>query len=126
MAQKAMSMMHFIVTKIGQLDEDDDPAEVVKEKMDKQINTDAKKKGMNKFKIKLGTFSKVNQIFGTMSRERESILQIKNAAHDGKLPRGLLSAGSTAIKTHAEKYKAAAELDLENEKRPLSTKEENI
>ena len=83
--------------------------------MDKQIHTDAKKKVKNRLKVKLGTFSKVNQIFGTILGDRESILHIKNAAHDWKLPRGLLSAGSTAIKSHAEKYQAAAELDLMNE-----------
>ena len=43
-------------------------------------------------------------MYKTLTMERESILKIKNMSADGKLPRGLLLEGKTAIKNHLKQF----------------------
>ena len=57
-------------------------------------------------------------MFGVLTQERESILKIKNETHDGKLPKGLLQAGKSAIKNTLKQFEQAQELDAQNERRP--------
>ena len=46
-------------------------------------------------------------MFGVLTSERENILKIKTATHDGKLPVGLLSKGITEIKNQAKSFNDA-------------------
>ena len=57
-------------------------------------------------------------MFGVLKSERENVLKIKTATHDGKLPVGLLTKGGDAIKKHASSFVESMELDAQNEKRP--------
>jgi hypothetical protein len=54
--------------------------------MNNLINKELKGKSKNMFKAKLNSLSKVNMMFGVLTAERENILKIKTASHDGKLP----------------------------------------
>jgi hypothetical protein len=72
----------------------------------------------NTFKVKLASFTKVQQMYKVLTTERENILKIKNMSADGKLPRGLLLEGKMAIKNHLKQFENALELDAKNERRP--------
>jgi hypothetical protein len=64
----------------------------------------------------------MNQMFGVLSQERENILKIKQETHDGKLPKGLLAGGKSAIKNTVKQFQQAQEFDSQNEKRPPPSK----
>ena len=73
-------------------------------------------------KGKIGAVAKMNKMFGTLRKESETLLKIKNMSPDGKLPRGLLLEGKPAIQHHAKSFSLAEKLDAENEKRPKKKK----
>jgi hypothetical protein len=86
--------------------------------MNSLINKEMKNKSKNMFKAKINSLSKMNRMFGVLTSERENVLKIKTAAHDGKLPVGLLSKGGDEIKKHASTFSQSMEADAQNEKRP--------
>lgn len=53
-----------------------------------------------------------------MKDNSEMLLEIKEMAPDGKIPRGLLLSGKPAIKDQFKEYLFARDLDKPNEKRP--------
>jgi serine/threonine-protein phosphatase 2B catalytic subunit len=118
LAQKVMSMLFHIVKKVGEQDDDEQEAEAAT----KIIAAETQQKRKNLFKAKLQGLTKMNKMFGVLTQERENILKIKNETHDGKLPRGLLMAGESAIKNTVKQFEQAQELDAKNEKRPPSKK----
>ena len=54
--------------------------------MNSLINKEMKNKSKNMFKAKINSLSKMNQMFGVLTSERENVLKIKTASHDGRLP----------------------------------------
>lgn len=86
LAQKVMNILLNIVQKVGDVDNEDN-----KNNMNSLINKELKGKSKNMFKAKINSLSKMNMMFGVLTSERENILKIKTATHDGKLPQGLLS-----------------------------------
>jgi hypothetical protein len=58
-----------------------------------QLTSEEKKVKRNAFKVKLASFTQMQQMYSILRTERENILKIKNMAPDGKLPRGLLMQG---------------------------------
>lgn len=64
-------------------------------------------------KAKIKSIGKVNKMFGILTSERENILKIKASAHDGKLPLGLLSIGSSKneIRDNIKQFSSALEAD---------------
>lgn len=65
-----------------------------------------------KFISRMVKFQKV------LREESESIMKLKGQCTDGKIPQGLISGGSEAIKDALELFKKAKKADLINEKRP--------
>jgi hypothetical protein len=47
---------------------------------------------------KIKAVGRINMMFTTLREEREVLLKIKNLSADGKLPRGILLEGKSAIK----------------------------
>jgi serine/threonine-protein phosphatase 2B catalytic subunit len=58
------------------------------------------------------------KMYKTLREENETIMQLKGLAPDNKVPRGLLGAGSGALKDQVEQFKNAKDLDSVNEKMP--------
>ena len=53
-----------------------------------------------------------------MKENSEILIEIKEMAPDGKIPRGLLMKGRPAIKDKFKEFLLARDLDKDNEKRP--------
>lgn len=115
LAEKVMSMLSYIVNKLG--DEDDDEAGD-NSKAIEELSKDAKKIRANKLKSKVKSFARMQKMFTTLKDESELILKLKGMAPDGKIPKGLLLEGRPAIKDALQEYKRALEVDKINEKRP--------
>lgn len=62
--------------------------------------------------------SKMQKMLTTLREESEMILKIKGMSPDGKIPRGLLLEGKTAIRNAHNDFSNAMNLDSVNEKRP--------
>ena len=116
LAEKVISMLAYIVNKMG---EDD---EVVDEESTKtalqELSKDVKKGRANKLRSKVKVFARMQKMFTTLKDESELILKLKGMAPDGKIPRGLLLEGRPAIKDALQEFKRAVEVDRINEKRP--------
>lgn len=57
-------------------------------------------------------------MYKNLKDNAEQLLVIK-MANDGKIPRGLLLEGRPAIRNAMKEFQLAANLDKENEKRPM-------
>ena len=101
LAQKIMGILVFVVQKLADVPDDSTDMNDEPKKQGKAIATLNKNalaekiRKNNIMKAKIQSISKVNKMFGILTTERENILKIKASAHDGKLPLGLLSSGST-------------------------------
>lgn len=114
LAEKVISMLSYIVNKLGEEDVDEDGSKNVIEELSK----DAKNTRANKLRSKVKVFARMQKMFTTLKDESELILKLKGMAPDGKIPRGLLLEGRPAIKDALQEFKRAREVDKINEKRP--------
>jgi serine/threonine-protein phosphatase 2B catalytic subunit len=114
LAEKVMSMLSYIVNKLGEDEVDEEDSKVALQGLTK----DAKKSRVGKLTAKVKTFARMQKMFTTLKDESELILKLKGMAPDGKIPRGLLLEGRPAIKDALQEYKRAREVDKINEKRP--------
>lgn len=62
---------------------------------------------------------KMARLFKSLKNNSEILLEIKEMAPDGKIPRGLLMKGRPAIKDKFKEFLLARDLDKDNEKRPI-------
>ncbi len=60
------------------------------------------------------------KMFRLLRQHNEDILKLKGLCPDNKLPRGVLTQGSTAIKDAIQQFQSAKKEDLMNEKRPAA------
>lgn len=114
LAEKVMSMLSYIVNKLG----DDDDDEHDHSKALQELSKESQKMRVNKLKSKVKSFARMQKMFTTLKEESELILKLKGMAPDGKIPRGLLLEGRPAIKDALQEFKRAIEVDKINEKRP--------
>lgn len=89
LAEKVTNMLFNLVKK-GSSGGDDDAGDVDVSKVIKDETVDVKKKKQLIMKGKVNTVARMSKIYTTLREESEMLLQIKNIAPDGKLPRGLL------------------------------------
>jgi serine/threonine-protein phosphatase 2B catalytic subunit len=115
LAEKVMSMLSYIVNKLG--DEDETNASEGTKAIE-ELSNDAKSIRANKLRSKVKVFARMQKMFTTLKDESELILKIKGMAPDGKIPKGLLLEGRPAIKDALQEFKRAREVDKVNEKRP--------
>ena len=113
LAEKVMSMLSYIVNKLGEDDDGTDGSKAIEE-----ISKEAKGMRASKLKSKVKVFARMQKMFTTLKDESELILKIKGMAPDGKIPKGLLLEGRPAIKDALQEFKRAREVDKVNEKRP--------
>lgn len=113
LAEKVMSMLSYIVNKLGEKDDGSDGNKAIEE-----ISKEAKGMRASKLKSKVKVFARMQKMFTTLKDESELILKIKGMAPDGKIPKGLLLEGRPAIKDALQEFKRAREVDKVNEKRP--------
>lgn len=113
LAEKVMSMLSYIVNKLGEEDDGSDGNKAIEE-----ISKEAKGMRASKLKSKVKVFARMQKMFTTLKDESELILKIKGMAPDGKIPKGLLLEGRPAIKDALQEFKRAREVDKVNEKRP--------
>lgn len=116
LVEKVISMLFQIIAKVGADDEEDGDNAIALIK--DQAKLEEAKTRKSNFKAKLASFTKMQQMYQVLSTERENILKIKNISPDGKLPRGLLLQGKSAIKNHIKQFENALQLDAKNEMRP--------
>lgn len=57
-------------------------------------------------------------MFKVLRQENEDILKLKGLCPDNKLPKGVLSQGSTGIKDALQQFGDVKKMDILNEKRP--------
>ena len=113
LAEKVISMLSYIVNKLGDEEDGEDGAGAIEE-----LSKDMKLARANKLKSKIKVFGRMQKMFSTLKDESETILKLKGMAPDGKIPRGLLLEGRPAIKDALQEFKRAREVDKDNEKRP--------
>jgi serine/threonine-protein phosphatase 2B catalytic subunit len=111
LAEKVISMLSYIVNKLGE-------EEGAGEGAIEELSKDMKATRANKLRSKIKVFGRMQKMFSTLKDESELILKLKGMAPDGKIPRGLLLEGRPAIKDALQEFKRAREVDKENEKRP--------
>lgn len=116
-AEKVMSMLSYIVNKLGEDDVEDEESK----KAIVELSKDAKKGRANMLRSKVKVFARMQRMFTTLKDESESILKLKGMAPDGKIPRGVLLEGRPAIKDALKEFNRAKEVDKMNEKRPKGT-----
>mmetsp|Transcript_16178 Transcript_16178/g.15897 ORF Transcript_16178/g.15897 Transcript_16178/m.15897 type:complete len:121 (+) Transcript_16178:1048-1410(+) len=114
LAEKVISMLSYIVNKLGEEDVDDADSKAALANLAK----DVKKGRANKLKSKVKVFARMQKMFTTLKDESELILKLKGMAPDGKIPRGLLLEGRPAIKDALKEFNRAKEVDKINERRP--------
>ena len=114
LAEKVISMLSYIVNKLGEEDED---GVDTKNAIDK-LSEDVKNVRASKLRSKVKVFARMQKMFTTLKDESELILKLKGMAPDGKIPKGLLLEGRPAIKDALQEFKRAREVDKINEKRP--------
>jgi serine/threonine-protein phosphatase 2B catalytic subunit len=76
-------------------------------------------------RAKIRSVAKLSIMLSTLRQESETIIELKGLA-GGRIPRGLLALGATAIRSAVGDFDKAKELDAENEKRPTLSREESI
>lgn len=114
LAEKVISMLSYIVNKLGEDDDDHHDGSKILDELSK----DFKKSKANKMKSKVKVIARMQKMFSTLKDESELILKLKGMAPDGKIPRGLLLEGRPAIKDALQEFKRAREVDKINERRP--------
>lgn len=114
LAEKVISMLSYIVNKLGEEDVDDADSKAALANLAK----DVKKGRANKLKSKVKVFARMQKMFTTLKDESELILKLKGMAPDGRIPRGLLLEGRPAIKDALKEFNRAKEVDKINERRP--------
>lgn len=72
-------------------------------------------------KVKINTVARMHRIYKNLRENSDLILKIK-MVNDGRIPRGLLIQGKSAIRNAMKDFALASELDSENEKRPTPKK----
>jgi serine/threonine-protein phosphatase 2B catalytic subunit len=70
-------------------------------------------------RTKVRAVAKMARLFKNLKNNSEILLEIKEMAPDGKIPRGLLMKGRPAIKDKFKEFLLARDLDKDNEKRPI-------
>ena len=115
LAEKVISMLSYIVNKLGEDEKDDDDSG--KQALE-ELSKDAKIIRAGKLRSKVKVFARMQKMFSTLKEESEVILKLKGMAPDGKIPRGLLLEGRPAIRDALQEFKRAREVDKVNEKRP--------
>jgi serine/threonine-protein phosphatase 2B catalytic subunit len=70
---------------------------------------------------KVRAMGRMGKMYTVLKEEHETLLQIKNLAPDGKIPKGLLLEGRPAIKHALKSFELARKLDAQNEKKPPSS-----
>jgi len=113
LAEKVISMLSYIVNKLGEEDGGGDGSAAIEE-----LSKDMKVVRAGKLKSKVKVFARMQKMFTTLKDESELILKLKGMAPDGKIPKGLLLEGRPAIKDALQEFKRAREVDKVNEKRP--------
>jgi len=69
-------------------------------------------------RTKVKSVARLARLFKNLKSNSEMLLQIKEMAPDGRIPRGLLMQGRMAIKDKFKEFLLSKDLDKENEKRP--------
>jgi hypothetical protein len=69
-------------------------------------------------KAKVRAIARMSRMFKNIRSNNELLVNIKEMAPDGKIPRGLLMAGRGAMKDKFKEFLLAKDLDSVNEKRP--------
>ncbi|CAK75018.1 unnamed protein product (macronuclear) [Paramecium tetraurelia] len=77
-------------------------------------------KNTEKLKNKIKFVSTMMKMQRTLREERESIIQLKGACPDKRLPRGILMKGKDAINDQLADFTTAKSVDLINEKMPYA------
>jgi serine/threonine-protein phosphatase 2B catalytic subunit len=117
LAEKVISMLSYIVNKLGEEDNEPEPEHENAKLAIEEIHKDVKGRA-NKLRSKVKVFARMQKMLTTLKDESELILKLKGMAPDGKIPRGLLLEGRPAIKDALQEFKRAREVDKINEKRP--------
>jgi serine/threonine-protein phosphatase 2B catalytic subunit len=116
LAEKVISMLSYIVNKLGEDEEvDDEDSKAAIEELSKGANKIGR---ANKLRSKVKVFARMQKMFTTLKDESELILKLKGMAPDGKIPRGLLLEGRPAIRDALQEFKRAREVDKINERTP--------
>eukprot|EP01028_Stygiella_incarcerata_P008784 TRINITY_DN393_c0_g1_i4.p1 TRINITY_DN393_c0_g1~~TRINITY_DN393_c0_g1_i4.p1 ORF type:complete len:347 (+),score=80.90 TRINITY_DN393_c0_g1_i4:270-1310(+) len=76
-------------------------------------------------RAKIRSVAKLSLMLSTLRQESETIIELKGLS-GGRIPRGLLALGATAIRSAVGDFDKAKELDAENEKRPILTREGSV
>ncbi|GAM24549.1 hypothetical protein SAMD00019534_077240 [Acytostelium subglobosum LB1] len=92
---------------------DDEEAEKLEHSGDSE---EEKRRQMLRAKVK--SVSKIMRMFSILRQERETIMMIKSFTPSRKIPQGLLSEGSEALKKALGDFARARKMDLVNERRP--------
>ena len=118
LAEKITSMLYSILKQCT-------PAELAKMDVDakgaieNEVKTeDAKLKKKLVLRNKIQTVGRMSKMLSFMRENKEQLLQLKNMAPDGKLPRGALLEQLPSISFPAKSFALSKDLDKENEKRP--------
>jgi serine/threonine-protein phosphatase 2B catalytic subunit len=102
LAEKVISMLSYIVNKLGEEEGDGDGSQAIEE-----LSKESKIARAGKLRSKVKVFARMQKMFTTLKDESELILKIKGMAPDGKIPRGLLLEGRPAIKDALQEFKRA-------------------
>jgi len=79
---------------------------------------EAREKRKEQVKNKIRAVSKMHMMMKTLREERETILQIKDLAPNGRLPKGLLQQGADALRKALGDFERAKAADRPNEAWP--------
>eukprot|EP00347_Sterkiella_histriomuscorum_P000632 403375095 len=69
-------------------------------------------------RTKVKSVARIARMYKTIKENNELLIEIKEMSFDGKIPRGLLMEGKSALKDAFKEYMLASVLDQQNEKRP--------
>ena len=73
---------------------------------------------MEQVKSKIKFISKLMKMQKVLRQENENIVKLKGACPDSKIPKGLLTAGTEAVKDAVVIFQSAKNFDIVNEKIP--------
>lgn len=84
------------------------------------LEVELKEQKTNQLKKKIKAVTSMMKMFNTLRNDNEAIIQLKGMCPDNKIPKGLLAQGHDAIVGAVQAFNYVKNLDMENEKRPLS------